>query len=382
MAKKQTADKRLSQDVHIRITDAEMAFLQKQADSFGVPVSRFIRMLVFKGSGKAGENTVNGEGAEASSQLVELKAMFKKMNKNVSQFTVAYERALALKNKDGNPAVSTDYTVRIVNNIIYLLRETQTKLNDVIGKIGGSEVHVVANPPAGTVLGNYAANAGTGAATVPVGIPDENLDRGKLQEKYRTMSQSTYTGIIEKAPEQFDAGQYKKMRLVIRVDGDETSKESYCVDYVDFINRYSKMLPYLTVGVKVFAHGRFSLKTGTYNGVKSDSKATLYLHDLQFEKLATTTLTGVIEKAPEQFESGKYNKFRIVIRVDEGEGTAKESYNIDCVDFVRRCSGVIPHLNVGTKVVVNGHLVFKADVYNGVKSDSYATMSMYDILLV
>ena len=284
MASKKTADKRMTQDLHVRLTDAEAAYLQKKADALGVTLSKVARVLIFKRNERAGEAAAKDGAVEASSLLVDLKASFKKLNKDVSMIVSGYEKSLSLKDGEGNPSVNTKYTINIMESVVFYLMGIQEKLNEVIRTIGGSEIHVAAKPQTGTAVGDHIAS-GNGRREEPdVKRTDTVITiEDNIPDRYKTMANITILGTLAAEPEQYKNGKYDMLRLVLTVKEYEGKEErTYNVDCTDFASRYANLLPHLTVNRKLLVAGDLRFGVKSYNDRKSDSAATVVISNVSF----------------------------------------------------------------------------------------------------
>lgn len=277
MAKKDSADRRFTQDVHIRLTEAEANRLQKKADETGVTLSKAARILMFK---RIEQPTVFSEKerqAQIAQSLSGLKSSFKKMNTDISKLVSGYEKSLSLKNRSGEPAVSTGQTIRTLESIIFNQMKLQDGLNEVIRKLGGNEIHIAAKPPLGTVVGDFIAGGREEAA------PPAKKEKEK--EPYIdniSMANITIDGTIVAAPETYQSGKYEMVRIIVQVEErDGSEKKFYRVDCIAYKNSLARVMEYLKPDKKVLVAGDHRYTLGTYNGRRSESNATISVSNMK-----------------------------------------------------------------------------------------------------
>ena len=281
MAKKDSADRRFSQDVHIRITEAEADRLQKKADELGVTLSKAARILMFKRIEQPAVFSEKERQAQVVQNLSALKSSFKKANTDISKLVAGYEKSLTLKNRSGDPAVSTGQTIRTVESVIFNQMKLQDGLNEVIRQFGGNEVHVAAKPPLGSVVGDYIAGSREEVR------PSETKPAKKEREKEPyidnvSMANITIDGTIVAAPETYQNGKYEMIRIVVQVEErDGSEKKFYRVDCVGYKNSFTRIMEYLKPDKKVLVAGDHRYTLGTYNGNRSESQATILVSNIK-----------------------------------------------------------------------------------------------------
>lgn len=273
MAKKDSADRRFTQDVHIRLTQAEADRLQKKADELGTTLSKAGRMLMFKRL-----EPVPSAGRNCRQELHQavdgFKATFKKVNTDIAKILAAYERSLTIRNRSGEPAVSTGQTLRIMESVAYNQVRLQDGLNEIIRSLGGSEVHVAAAP--------RTAQEEAGGSTPQEGAGER--DGNWIPNEFTHMANITAIATIVSEPETYMNGTYEMIRIVVQVEepGKGGARNYYRIDCTDFKSRYAKILEHLVPGKKVAVSGDHRYTVESYNGRKSDSAATIKVSNVVF----------------------------------------------------------------------------------------------------
>ena len=279
MAKKDSADRRFTQDVHIRITEAEADRLQKKADELGVTLSKAARILMFKRIEQPPVFSEKERQAQTAQNLSALKSSFKKTNADISKLVSGYEKSLSLKNRSGEPAVSTAQTIRTLESIVFNQMKLQDGLNEVIRKLGGNEIHVAAKPPLGSVVGDFIAGSREEAA------PAARKEKEKEKEPYIdniSMANITIDGTIVAAPETYQNGKYEMVRIVVQVEErDGSEKKFYRVDCIAYKNSITRIMEYLKPDKKVLVAGDHRYTLGTYNGRRSESNGTIAVSNIK-----------------------------------------------------------------------------------------------------
>lgn len=143
--KEKTSDVKYTYDIHLRITDEERQTVQKKADELGCNLSQAARMILFKKMSSSLSNL--SEKDEKRSQILAMQSTrteFKKISTSYMAFVDAYVKSVDLKNRMGDPAVSTASTIRLVGSLEDYTLELQKSLNLVLHEMGLKEEHPLA----------------------------------------------------------------------------------------------------------------------------------------------------------------------------------------------------------------------------------------------
>lgn len=297
MAAKKNEDIGYTTDLHIRLKVDERDILQKRADEMGTTLSQAARRIIFKriDSGQGGPADVSEKEIQFRTQqcIQAVKNSFKKINTDIGKVVGGYERSLTLTNRSGDPAVSTEQTIRTVASLVANQIKLQDGLNDIIRTFGGAEVHVAAKPPTGTAVGDYMAGKSHepqksekgGAPQKAIALPEHVEKKGNnievIPPEFRTMVNITFNGTLVADVETYKDGQYEKIRLQVKVEN-YFNRKTYVrlFDATDFINRYRNVMPHLKEGKQVLINGDFDMSADEYNGVESKAEGTVVISTL------------------------------------------------------------------------------------------------------
>lgn len=288
MAAKNMPDPGYTTDLHIRMKSDERDLLQKKANEFGVTLSQAARRILFRRmNGESDENVSEKEAHFRTLQAMQnTKAVFKKISIDIGRYVTSYEKSVSSVNKNGEPVVNTEMTLRTSASIVTRLMEAQEAINIVIRTLGGTEIHVAAKPPVGTSIGRHLAGETSETKTgkrTPERKPGAELSLStEIPIEFRSdMFTVSLDGVLVADCETFMDGQYEKIRLQVKVTLYRNRRaETYTIDAVDFASRYKNVIPHLTSGKLVILSGEFDFSVGAYNGVSSASNATVEIKTL------------------------------------------------------------------------------------------------------
>lgn len=142
MAEKKT----LKYDVHFRISEDEMNYIQKVAKNAGLSVSAYSRYILFKQNNSI--PTLPANTAISTHQISifarGIRNEFKRIAASYKQCVDSYTTAVNLKNDEGKYVVSTATTERAIGSLQDMTLELQSSLNKVLESMKGKEIHAVA----------------------------------------------------------------------------------------------------------------------------------------------------------------------------------------------------------------------------------------------
>ena len=301
MAGKDNTEQGYSTDLHIRLKTDERDILQKRANELGLTLSQAARRIIFRRL--VGSEITPGDVSPKEAHLrtlqgvQTLKTHFKKITTDVGKLVSGYEKSIALTNRNGDPAVNTAQTLRTVESVVLNQIKLQDGLNEVIRILGGSEVHVAAKPPVGTVVGSSLAGknkpdsetkqaSGQGVSTNVKEAPKTGTDdNNNIPINFRHMFNVTFDGTLLADVETYNDGHYDKIRLQLKVELYRNGTvQTNKIDAVDFASRYKNVVKYLKKDKMVFIAGELDFSAGTYNGAQSDSIATVEIKTLTLPK--------------------------------------------------------------------------------------------------
>lgn len=360
-------------EVHIRLMADEKDQLQKKADELGTTLSQAARRIIFKrieetrsGPGVMSDKEINFRNMQ---NIQAIRDTFKKVSSDVGKYVSSYERSLAATNQAGDPAVSTEQTLRIAASIAQNQLKLQDGMNEIIRHFGGSEVHVAAKPQRGTAVGDYLAGEQHSSAapakktevapiTVQKTEPRETSNKVQpIPQEFKTMLTLTFNGVLVADVETFKEGDYEKIRLQVEVDMYNKGKSTKRIfDAVDFAARYRNVIPHLKAGKEVKINGQFDLDVASYNGVQSTAEGTIDIKTLSFKDIFIVTFIGTLMSDVEKFTESNYEKIRIRLEVDSVRKGKSKKHVFEAVDFASKYRSVIPYLKKGVMVTVNGGL--------------------------
>lgn len=289
MAKRATLEDNFSADLHVRMKVTERNALQQRAQTYGMTLSQAARKIIIQQlSGEGGGGLTPTEAHLQTLQAIQTtKVTFKKIAVDIGRYVASYENAINATNKNGDLVISTELTLRTSASIVKKLIDIQGALNQVIKTMGVTEVHVAAKPSVDSVIGKYLSGE-TNDTADGQGEPNANalpkslVDNNQIPIEFSSdMFTASLDGVLIADCETYTEGNYEKIRLLVQVNLYRNRRtQTYTLDAIDFASRYKNVIPHLKKDKKVVLSGEFDFTTGTYNGVSSESNATIEIKTL------------------------------------------------------------------------------------------------------
>ena len=268
-----------SKDIHVRVTPGEYEEIVRNADKLGLTLSKYSRRIILGKKSPEGSDSDIRNTQKAS--VASIKKTFKKAQDNIQKILDSYERSLSLKRHDGEPAVNTEQTIRVVSGVVTNQRKIQDDLNQMLRLLGETGVHVAAKPAAYTKVGRYLdeeqdRDTRRLAETANPAAPSIKNNENEIPERFRYMLTIVCNGPIVSGAELFNVGNYEKFRFQVEaVSFVNGKKASVIYDVVSFKGRFAKIVPALTAGKSVIINGDFTPLVDSYGGVQSTANGTI-----------------------------------------------------------------------------------------------------------
>ncbi len=261
--------------IGLKLTQEERDRLQAFASARNMNISAAARVLLNEKIAPArGKNFGDSEAELSVKQAIgTYRESFRKLVENFAKLVDLYSRGLDVKDRNGQPRISTASTVRDLFSMNEKILKMQQLLSDIARAAGLSVKKELAKDEESRIR-NIVAAKGTAlpsaeTAALPEAVP----------EKYTTMWKTTFIGVLSGAAELYtDSTGNEMMRLSLLVTsflpgGKATTK-------VDVIKKKYNIYQYLTDGKKVVVSGDVDIRTYSYNGHASEAALTVWADTL------------------------------------------------------------------------------------------------------
>lgn len=198
---------------------------------------------------------------------------FRKLVNNFEKLVDLYSRGLDVKDRNGQPRISTASTVRDLFSMNEKILEMHRVLSDIARAAGVSVKKEQVKDEEPRIRNIVAAKGVVLPSAETAALPEA------VPEKYTTMWKTTFIGVLSGAAELYtDSTGNEMMRLSLAVTsflpgGKTTTK-------VDVIKKRYNIYNYLSDGKKVVVSGDVDMRTYSYNGHASDASLTVWADTL------------------------------------------------------------------------------------------------------